>query len=147
MDMSTLRYQWNPDHTACCALTARGEILAVVEVDAGPVNERELAFRLLDRALEVGQVLRAHPDDPAKRVVYKVALYNPFSAEVSVGEVPKNVTFRDEAPLALPADGLPAEAVTAGRSRRLTFPDGRTLEPRELTFLGLTRVQASHQAA
>lgn len=149
VDMSTMRFQWNPDHTACSALTARGELVAVIEVVDPDADPGEIAYALLDAALDRGQVLRPDPSDPGNpgaRVSYRVALYNPFSAEISLGAVPNTVTFTDHEPVSLETDGLPAVAV-AGRDPHLTLPNGRVLYPRELSFAGLTRLQIAHQAA
>ena len=146
LDMATIRFQWSPDQTACAALTARGEIVALTDVEP-EADERQVAFRLLDQALDQGQVLRPDPGDPTKRVSYKVALYNPFTAEVSAAPVPDTVTFTDRAPLPVPADGLPVVAVTSGRNPSMRTLEGRHLPARTLTFAGLTRAQIAHQAA
>lgn len=143
VDMATLRYRWGPDRRSCALLLSTGELVVVVDVDDPSEDVRVVAYRALDAALDRGRVQRLRAD--GRTVTVPVAVYNPFSAEVSVGPVPHTVTFTDEDPLPVPAEGCMVN-VHGGRGRRVEVA-GRTLLPRELTLTEMTRTQMSHQAA
>lgn len=91
LDMTTLRFRWNdPDRTAVAALSAREEVLAVVDADPQePLSA--IAFRAMDAALAGAHVLRTNAEDPVSPTRYRVGLYNPFSGEVAIGAVPATV--------------------------------------------------------
>ena len=104
LDMSSLRFRWNPDRTAIAALTPRGEALSVVSADPSePLSA--VAFRAMDAALGTATVLRTDASAADGHVRFKVGFYNPFTGEVAYGSVPDTVAFTSGGRLTLPESG------------------------------------------
>lgn len=144
LDLASLRYQWNAARTAVAVLTAAGELLAVADTPPG-TDEREAAFAATDAALARARVNRP---GPTGRVRYRVALYNPYSGEVSVGAVPDTRVFGDGDRLELPAAGAPA-LLSPGPEPVLGVAGAaagelRPLPLRQVSFAALTRVYQAH---
>lgn len=142
LDLASLRYQRNREHTSLTVYSALREVLAVLEVDPG-LDERELAFLGCDAALERARLVRVDPVRGRSRL--RVALYNPYTAEVSLGAIPDTRAFTDESPLLVPEDGLVASLDGSGASSRLVVA-GRELVPVEHTFTSLTRAYSAHRS-
>lgn len=141
LDLSTLRYRWNAAKTALAATTALGEVVSVVDTAPG-LDAREAAFLACDAALARGRLLRAAPEDPARTRTYRLALYNPYSAETSVGAVPDTQVFCDRRPLALELGGSVAH-LADGR----LLVGGRILSPVEESLEALAASYQAHRAA
>lgn len=140
-DLASLRYQWNATRTALSALSARGELLAVVDAPAG-ADGREAAFDVCDAALDRGRISR--PGDDGLRTRYRVALYNPYSAEVSVQSVPHTKVFSAGTRLTIPASGLAAVLEVVDDTEQLRAGDV-VLARRHPDFSALTRAYSSHR--
>lgn len=123
LDMTTLRFRWNdPDRTAVAALSAREEVLAVVDADpAEPLSA--IAFRAMDAALAGAHVLRTNPEDPVSPMRYRVGLYNPFSGEVAIGAVPSTVAMSADSRLVIDASGATGVLQGAKDQMRLELGD------------------------
>lgn len=142
LDLASLRYQRNRARTSVTVYSALREVLAVVDTPAD-MDDREVAFLAADAALSTARLVRIDPE--RGRVRARLGLYNPYTAEVSVGAVPETKVFSDEELLELPEAGLLGRLEGKGSQVRLEVP-GRTLIPVEHTFTSLTRVYSSHRA-
>lgn len=99
-DLASVRYAWNRDRTRLQLLGAHGEFLGAADVAAG-ADARAAAYAACEAALDRGRV----------RVdgrLWRIALYNPYSAEVSVGPAADNRIHSDQAPVAISPAGSPA---------------------------------------
>ena len=139
-DLATVRYRFTAHRTSVSALAATGELLAVVEL-APHHSEREAAFLAVDAALAGGRVQR-HGER------YRVALYNPYTAEVCIRPVPDTLIFTDRTPLVLAPEGVTAEL--DANQRTIEVPAGGPGLPRVLasvtpTFASTSRAILAHQ--
>jgi hypothetical protein len=107
-DASSLRYQWDASRTTATVTNAAGEVLASVDCPPG-TSDREAAFLAMDGALGGARLRRA--DAKGAQTYRRVAFYNPFTAQVALGSVPRTQVFADGGALELEASG--AEAVIA----------------------------------
>lgn len=140
-DLAALRFVRSATGDSLSALAGTGELLAVIDVAPGTA-EREAALAALDAALDRARVPRESVLLPGQRVRTRVALYNPYSAEVAVGSLPDTVAYGDGRPLELPATGalgvLDGEVLTVG---------ARALARREPTPASLSRAYLAHRDA
>lgn len=107
-DVASLRYQWDSGRTTATASNAAGEVLASVDCAPG-TSDREAAFLAMDAALAGARLRRT--DARGVQSYRRVALYNPFTAQVALGSVPRTQVFSDGQALELEAGG--SEAVVA----------------------------------
>lgn len=103
-DAASLRFVRSHDGTTLSVRSATGERLAECAVQGS--DRREHALAGLDAVLASGKVLRPSLEDPARRAKVRVAIYNPYTAQVAVAPLPDTVTLGDFEPLALPLAGL-----------------------------------------
>lgn len=96
-DLSTLRYRFSAQRGRVAAVAPTGEILACVDI-APTTDPREAAFRAADAALDQARVVRGNE-------TCRVALYNPYSAEVALNAVPATQVFTAQVPVSLDAAG------------------------------------------
>lgn len=149
LDLSGLRYQWNATRSTLTVFSPRRDVLAVVATPAG-LGDREAAFRACDAALATARLLRLRIDTgPAgeprpTQARHRLGLYNPYTAEVSVGAVPDTRVFSDDRPLALPHDGLCARLDDSDPDALVV--DDRVLGLVEPTWASLTRTYAAQRA-
>lgn len=122
LDMASLRTQQAADRSSASVLTCRGEVLSTVLLDPD-ISDAEAVFQVFDDALDRCQLTRPNPDDPTGLCRARVALYNPFTAHVSVGPVPDTQVFTDNRLLNVPAEGLLADLETTQDGTTLTCPD------------------------
>ena len=111
MDLSSIRFQWGVRGSALNVLSSRGEPLGIIQVPRDMALE-EAALQGFDAALKRGKVERV--TEEAGRVRYQIALYNPYTAEVSVGALPKTRVFTDRSALKISADGVAARLEDSG---------------------------------
>jgi hypothetical protein len=124
-DLSALRYRWGPGHTAITVFTPLREILAVAPTDV-ELGDREAAATACDQALSKSFRPR-HPGTGVALVRYRVGLYNPITAKISVGPTPKTKVFSDHAPLDIPPQGLVALLTGSGQAAALVVGQRRLL--------------------
>lgn len=105
-DLSSLTFRWNATHTAFSAFTRAGELLARIECPA-TISVEEAIFEVCDAALAQSRLKRL--DDSGSRGLLKLALYNPYTGQISLGATPRTLVFGDSQALAIPATGLQAE--------------------------------------
>ena len=153
IDLANLRCRHNPTQTAVAANTAQGELLAAVDLPPGTPT-RESAFLAFDAALDRGRVRRVDLDGTTRTL--RIALYNPFTAEVAVGPVPKTRVFSAHHRLELPPAGLvgtiitPEKPATEDRDdadeelATLELSDGTILELVIPSANSVTRAVAAH---
>ena len=131
-DLATIRYRFTPTKHAVSALASSGELLA--QVDLSPHHdEKEAAFLAADAALRGARVKRAS-------TLYKVALYNPYSAVICVGPVPHTLVYGDRLPLEIPTTGLVVDVLPD----YIEISPTRCLSLRESSLSQVTRDVASH---
>jgi hypothetical protein len=132
VDMSTLRFVWQPGRRSVTLLTANGELLAVSDVAEG-AGERQAAFAVLEEAAATARVSRGG-------VEHRVAFYNPYTAEVSVDAATANRVFCAGRPLSLREDGEPAAVTEAA----LVLGSSELPERGELDPASAMRAVAAH---
>lgn len=88
-------------------LTAHGELLGSVDFNKDTSVE-EAAFLVQDAALATARLKRN--DEVGARTLRRLALYNPYTAQVALGSVPRTEVYTDNKALALPADGAVASS-------------------------------------
>lgn len=122
LDMASVRTQIAGGRASVSALTCRGEVLSTV-VLSEQTSDAEAVFQVFDDALDRCQLTRPDPQDLTQLCRARVALYNPFTAHISVGGVPDTRVFTDNALLQLPPEGLLAELVDDGVTPALVCQD------------------------
>lgn len=131
-DIATVRYRFSAARTSVTALAPTGELLAVVELAPG-TSDREAAFAAADAALRAGRVLRGD-------VRARVALYDPYTAEVALDPVPATRTFTDRAPVSFGPEGTLAVLDDRG-----LVIESRVLGPVTRSFAATSRALLAHQ--
>lgn len=142
LDMTSMRFSWSADRTTLALLTQRGEMVAIVDTQP-TADPREEAYKALDEALGRGKVLRHRPAEPGTRCRYRIAFYNPYTGEVTVGRATDALVLGDGDVLELPADGAPA-VLERAEERTVLHVNRRALTPRTPSFAALTRALAAH---
>jgi len=132
-DLATLRYRFGAHRASVSALAPTGELLAVVDL-APHHSDREAAFLAADAALRTGRVVRSGHH-------VRVALYNPYTADVCVGPVPTTKVYCDRQPLVLAPEGLLATLDETG----LCVSEDRTLGLFTPTLASTSRKLLAHQ--
>ena len=115
LDLAVLRFEWGPNRSSISAWTPGRKLIGLCALEAG-VSDREAVFKVLDEALKT---LIEGPSGTGR-----LALYNPFTAQIAFGGVPSTVTFTDREPVALEIEG--ANAVVVNGCLEI---DGRVLDP------------------
>lgn len=131
-DLATVRYRFAPANAYVQAVASSGELLAVAELSP-EVSSRQAAFLALDAALRSGRVSRG-----SQR--YRVAFYNPYTADVCIDPVPTTQVFSDQAPLAFDAQGCIARLTPEG-----LCTDARVLGPVTPSLPRTSRAVLAHQ--
>jgi hypothetical protein len=144
LDLSTVEFRWGPNRESLAALTAMGELVAFIDVPDGE-DEAEAAFRALDLAAGTASVIRDSPDSPSGVERLRVCWYNPFTAQVAVGQVPTTFIFADRAPIALEAEGSIMTLEESPEGAFLMFA-GRVLPSLTPSVSELTRQMAAYEA-
>lgn len=145
LDMSTLRFVTHGPRSAVRVLTRNGQLLAAVHPRVGE-QRTDIAFRAMDAALREGSVLGVDLENPRLRRHLKVALYNPFSGDVSFGATPDTVSFSGTGTLALGPDG--SEGVVRHTAEGpVLCVESTTLAVTDRSVTELSRVLAGHTAA
>ena len=103
--MASLKFRWNTDKSVLSVSSPQAELLAQVHCPEG-TSEREAAFLALDAALASARIKRTEPG--GSRALRRLALYNPYTAQVAVGSVPRTETYGDGHTMDIPLEGLPA---------------------------------------
>ena len=96
-DLSTLHYRFSSGTGRTITLAPTGEILSRIEVDP-TTPSREAAYQGYNAALDQGLVARDGD-------MMRVALYNPYSGEVSLNSVPATTIYSAGRPIALDLEG------------------------------------------
>ncbi len=102
LDITSIRFSWAPSGSCLSVLTSRREVLSVVQLEQGTSVE-EAALQGFDSALSRGRVERVLPE--VGRQSWGVALYDPFTAHVAVGPLPKTEVYSDRHAVELDDDG------------------------------------------
>lgn len=164
VDLASLRYRWDAERTTLTVFSAQREVLAVA-AGVGHLSDREAASRACDLVLDRGRVSRAAADwdyvdvdvvgedvhaaaaaaAARGRVRFRVALYNPYTAQVSVGPVPDTEVFSCNRPLQLPAGGLPTTLVQ-GHDGPVLHAGNQVLTPFNPTLTAITRTLEAHRS-
>lgn len=104
--MTTIQFHLDRRNGTIRALTTDGTALSAVHPRKNELRP-DLAFRALDEALRTASLFEPNPAHPRERVRLRLALYNPFSADVAYQAVPDTLTFSTGAPLDLDPTGTP----------------------------------------
>lgn len=141
VDMTTLRFRARTGGPVTVT-TRTGQVLTTVHPRKDE-SARSIAFRGMDAALATARLPlpQAHPDTPR---FGPIALYNPFTGDVSFGAVPDTITFSSGTPVPLDADGT-IGVITLGCVPVLQIC-GLHLPATDRSVTELTRVIASHCA-
>lgn len=128
LDMATLRFmRTGPSRRRVQVLTARNEVLAVADIqlnlETGLFDEETTAFYALDAALG-GTVLRTPEDGSGPPVPHRIALYNPYTGEISLGALPDTQILASDELLPLPVEGAQSALDERGDGPTLIFRDG-----------------------
>ncbi len=97
-DMSSLIFEYTPDHSACLIKTANKAILASVEVRPD-IPQREAAFLAMEEVL--GKVKLRSPEG----AWCSIALYNPFTAQFAIDSLPNTIAFGNSTPQPIELEG------------------------------------------
>lgn len=133
LDLATLRFAWQAERSVLALLSAPGELLAVVDCAPG-TTERQGAFAVLEEAAATARLVR-------EGVEYRVAFYNPYTAEVSFDATVANRVFAARTPLTLAAAGAPA-SITGDT---LTLAGRQLSERTDFDATDALRAVAAHQ--
>jgi hypothetical protein len=137
MDLSSLRFSWGVRGSSLTVLSARREALGVIKVEKS-VTLEEAATQGFDAALGRGRVERVSAE--AGRGQFPICLYNPFTAEVALGALPKTRVFTDRSPLSIEPDGQLARLDESG-----LWVEGRCLNEVVADLNSLSRSIATYE--
>jgi hypothetical protein len=141
-DMASLDFQWGAGQRTVRLVTGHGNALSWLDLEAG-LDLRDVAFLACDDALERARV--AMPTGSAgesRRLRCRVGLYNPYTAQISIGAVPRTKVFDGAGALAIAAQGLLGEL----NDDELHLADGHILQATTGSMSDLTRRLESHIA-
>ena len=110
-DLSTLRFRRSARKTSMSIVAASGEVLAVIDTLAIDNNE-DAAYGACEHALAAGRVRR-------EGNYHRVALYNPYSGEISYQPAPESVVFGADKPIAIEMLGSLGEVVGGAGAEEL----------------------------
>lgn len=110
LDMASLRYRTD-GHGSVVVCGVSGELLAVVAVPQD-TSAQELVFQAMEHLLTAGSVPR--PDPQGVVQMYRVGLYNPYTAEVVIGGAAKATVYCAPGGVALEPDGTRATVTARG---------------------------------
>jgi len=135
-DLATLRFRRSARGTSMSVVAASGEVLAVVDTLAIDRNE-DAAYAACEHALATGNVARDGE-------LHKIALYNPYSAEISYKAAPDSQIFGDGEAHPIDIEGSVAhiEDVEDGACIIL---DGKRIKQREITLTGASRAWSANE--
>jgi len=133
-DLSTLRFRRSARKTSMSIVAASGEVLAVVDTLAIESNE-DAAYGACEHALAAGRIRR-------EGGYHRVALYNPYSGEISYQAAPDSIVFGAERPIAVEALGSVGEVRGETGEEELHL-GGYVLGRREVSVAGATRAWES----
>jgi hypothetical protein len=136
LDMAGIRFSWAKGSSALSVFSSRLEVLAVVRLDPCLTTE-EMALRGLDAVLGGGRVERVLPGG---RESFPLGLYNPYTAEVAIGGMPKTRTYSDRAPMELGEEGCLAEI-----QGDLIVVEGRCLEYIPVSPQAISRARGAYE--
>lgn len=137
-DMASLKYRWNADKSALSVFSPQAELLAQVQCPKG-TSDREGVFLVLDAALASARIKRN--DAGGARGLRRLALYNPYTAQVALGSVPRTETYGDGHTLSIPAEGLPGRIEDG-----LLWVSDRVLSRLELDYEDINAALSAHVA-
>lgn len=115
-------------------VAASGEVLAVVDTLAIDRNE-DAAYAACEHALATGNVAR-------EGTLHKIALYNPYSAEISYKAAPDSQIFGDGEAHPIEVEGSLASVEDDGSCLIL---GGKRINQREITLTGATRAWSANE--
>jgi len=98
LDMTTLKANFDKESETASLELANGKVLTTIKVEKS-LNEEEIIFLLLESALATTLI----SIEPNKWV--PVALYNPFTLQVSFKPIPENSVYTANEMLALSPNG------------------------------------------
>lgn len=120
-------------------LSSRREVLSVVQLSRG-IGVEEAALQGFDSVLARGRLERVLPDSGRRE--YAIGLYDPYTAEVALGALPKTKVFADRRPVAIEEDGCLGHLDESG----LWIGD-RLLVEQAPSALAVTRAAAAYDEA
>lgn len=140
-DLASLDLRWGPGRTTV-RLYGRDLLLAALDVPTGE-DPRITAFRAADEALALARVpsprsIVVYREDPRSR--HRIALYNPYTAQISLGSSPRTTVLGGDRPLHIPVDGLAGDY----HDEVLHLPGGLTWRAVEGDLHDLSRRVAAH---
>lgn len=131
-DLAGLRYVWNSTRSRITVRNSDGTHLGTVDVTYG-TSDPVAAHLANEDALDRGRVRRGGS-------LHRIGLYNPHTAEISLGAGNKLRVFSDDAVVELDATGTPA--VLDGDTLRI---GGRDLRVVDIDHARMSRAWAAHQ--
>jgi len=117
-------------------VAASGEVLAVVDTLAIDRNE-DAAYAACEHALATGNVAR-------EGTLHKIALYNPYSAEISYMAAPDSQIFGDGEAHPISITGSVAN-IENGEDGIHLILDGKRVKQREITLTAATRAWSANE--
>jgi hypothetical protein len=135
-DLATLRFRRSARGTSMSVVAASGEVLAVVDTLAIDRNE-DAAYAACEHALAAGNVER-------EGTLHKIALYNPYSAEISYKAAPDSEIFGDGEAHPIAVDGSVAN-IEDEEGRTCIILAGKRIKQREITLAGATRAWSANE--
>lgn len=135
-DLATLRFRRSARGTSINVVAASGEVLAVVDTLAIDRNE-DAAYAACEHALAAGNVAR-------QGTLHKIALYNPYSAEISYLAAPDSQIFGDGDAHPISINGSVA-GIDNGADGTCIILDGTRIKQRDTTLTGATRAWAANE--
>lgn len=134
-DLATLRFRRSARNTSMGVVAASGEVLAVVDTSTADTNE-DAAYAACEHALASGNVVRGGE-------LHRIALYNPYSGEISYQAAPDSLVFADGEAHPIEAEGSVA-MIETGEEACIHLGEVR-IGLRVATLVGASRAWAANE--
>jgi hypothetical protein len=135
-DLATLRFRRSARGTSMSVVAASGEVLAVIDTLAVDENE-DAAYAACEHALATCNVERGGE-------WCKIALYNPYSGEISYQAAPDSRVFSGRVPVALESGGSVALIEEGAKGLELVI-NGQRLFEISVSLVGASRAWAANE--
>lgn len=140
--MSSLKFRWCPARRFFSVFSPVGELLS--KIDCAPeTSDEEAVFQALDSALATARLKRN--DEHGARILRKLALYNPYTGQVSFNATPKCKVYALKVKNEIKPISIPSEGIVAFTEENTMLIGNETLTLINPTYKDAFKALSSHE--